>query len=118
MDCKTAERQIEAYLVKQVKLAEGKAYKFISPGNVGVPDRMVCLPGGRVFFVELKAPGKKPDSQQRARHKELRKMGFVVFGCVDSLSDVDMIIDWVSHRAVPALVFREIFEEMEFFDHE
>lgn len=117
MDCKTAERQIEAYLVKQVKFAGGRAYKFVSPGNIGVPDRMVCLPGGRVFFVELKAPGKKPDSQQRARHRELRKMGFVVFGCVDSQEDVDGIMIWAQSGYTGVSVSR-LLCEMEFFDHE
>lgn len=53
------ESTIEAYLRDRVKELGGKAYKFVSPGNDGVPDRLVCLPGGRAVFVELKAPGKK-----------------------------------------------------------
>ena len=52
------EKDVEAYLRDQVKGKGGKAYKFVSPGNDGVPDRMICMPGERVFFVELKAPGK------------------------------------------------------------
>ena len=52
----------------------------------------VCLPGGRVVFVELKAPGKTPTPLQRARHKELRKLGFVVFGRVDSKLNVDITL--------------------------
>ncbi|PTY76688.1 nuclease, partial [Heyndrickxia sporothermodurans] len=53
------ERDIEIYLRDEVKKIKGRAYKFESPGNAGVPDRLVILPGGRVFFIELKAPGKK-----------------------------------------------------------
>lgn len=51
------ESEIEARLVRGVKALGGVAYKFVSPGNVGVPDRLVVLPGGRVIFVELKAEG-------------------------------------------------------------
>ena len=47
------EKQIENYLTAAVKRIGGKAYKWISPGNVGVPDRIVMV-NGRVYFVELK----------------------------------------------------------------
>jgi len=59
------ERKIETMLVKQVKAAGGMALKLISPGMAGVPDRIVLLPGGRILFVELKAPGEKPRPLQR-----------------------------------------------------
>lgn len=48
------EKQIEAKLVKGIEEMGGIAYKFVSPGNVGVPDRLIVLPGGCVQFVELK----------------------------------------------------------------
>lgn len=48
------ESDIEAKLVRGVKALGGIAYKFISPGHPGVPDRLVVLPGGKVIFVELK----------------------------------------------------------------
>ena len=51
------EKQIEAYLVKRVKALGGVAYKFVSPAHRGVADRIVCLPGGVVWFIELKAEG-------------------------------------------------------------
>ena len=38
------------------------AYKFVSPGNAGVPDRVVILQGGKSGFVELKRPGEKNDT--------------------------------------------------------
>ena len=49
------EREIEAYLRKRVKEAGGIAYKFVSPTNRGVADRVVCLPNGQTWFVELKS---------------------------------------------------------------
>ena len=51
------EAEIEARLVRGVKEAGGLCYKFVSPGNPGVPDRLILLPGGRILFVELKTPG-------------------------------------------------------------
>ena len=51
------EKNIEAHLVKRVKEIGGIAYKFVSPPHRGVADRVVCLPNGVVWFVELKAPG-------------------------------------------------------------
>lgn len=48
------EAQIEAQLVKMVRNRGGLCYKFVSPGMPGVPDRIIIMPGGRVFFVELK----------------------------------------------------------------
>ena len=53
------EKDIEKYLVKCVAQAGGKAYKFVSPSNRGVSDRIVCLPDGTTHFIELKRPGGK-----------------------------------------------------------
>ena len=48
------EKEIEKILVDEVKRLGGRAYKWTSPGNDGVPDRIVFLPDTRVIFVELK----------------------------------------------------------------
>ena len=48
------EKDIEKILVNGVKDVGGRAYKWVSPGNNGVPDRIVILPEGRIVFVELK----------------------------------------------------------------
>ena len=53
------EAEVEKYLCRKVKSdLQGRALKFISPGLNGVPDRIVLIPGGRIYFVETKAPGK------------------------------------------------------------
>lgn len=54
------ENRIERHLAMSVKKMGGMAVKFVSPGLDGVPDRIVLLPGRKIAFVELKAPGKKP----------------------------------------------------------
>lgn len=93
------ESTIEAYLRDRVKELGGKAYKFISPGNNGVPDRLVCLPGGNAIFVELKAPGKKPTPLQINQQNKLRTLGFEVW-IIDSKDAVDHFIFVQTHMAV------------------
>jgi len=85
------EKDIEAHLRGRVKAIGGKAYKFVSPGNAGVPDRLVCLPGGRIVFVELKAPGKKPTALQTAEQSKLSRIGCHVYN-LDSKEAVDNFI--------------------------
>ena len=59
MKKQVSEKQIEKKLVDGVKAIGGVAMKFVSPGRDGVSDRIVIMPGGRIWFVELKAPGGK-----------------------------------------------------------
>lgn len=88
---KSSEKDIEKYLRDEIKAIGGRAYKFVSPGNSGVPDRMVCLPGGRIAFVELKAPGKKSTVLQEKQQKLLRSLGFYV-QVIDSIPGVNNFI--------------------------
>jgi DNA-binding beta-propeller fold protein YncE len=70
------EKEIEKYLRVQVELRGGKAYKFVSPGNAGVPDRIVVFPNGNLVFVETKK-GKygNVSAIQKFRINELLKLG-------------------------------------------
>lgn len=72
------ESTVENNLVKKVKAAGGTAYKFTSPGRRAVPDRLVLLPGGRLVFVECKAPGETARPDQVREHNRLRALGFKV----------------------------------------
>ncbi|WP_447716857.1 VRR-NUC domain-containing protein [Pluralibacter gergoviae] len=72
------ESSIEKHLAAAVKAAGGRAYKFVSPGRRSVPDRIVLLPGGRIVFVECKAPGESPRADQLREHERLRALGFNV----------------------------------------
>lgn len=85
------EKAIEDYLRNRVKASGGIAYKFTSPGNAGVPDRLVLIPGGRVVFVELKAPGKKPTALQKLQQKRIVSLGCEVL-VIDSKEKVDEFI--------------------------
>ena len=97
------EKVIETYLRDQVKAIGGKAFKFVSPGNNGVPDRLVCLPGGVAVFVETKALGKKSTALQKAQQAKLRAMGFTVYAEIDSKEKVSALIykfKRLMHRAL------------------
>jgi hypothetical protein len=85
------ERDIEEYLRKQVKKIGGIAYKFESPGNAGVPDRLVLLPNKPAIFIELKAPGKKPTALQFKQQRKIANLGNTVL-VIDSKSKVDEFI--------------------------
>lgn len=86
------ENTIEKKFATAVKKRGGIAVKFVSPSFAGMPDRLCLLPGGKLGFVEIKAPGKKPRPLQVARHKILRQLGFKVF-ILDSASQIPVIID-------------------------
>jgi len=88
------ERNIELYLREKVKATGGIAYKWTSPGNAGVPDRIVILPGGLTHFVELKAPGQKPTPLQMLQHRKLNSLGCTVW-LIDSKEGVDAFIQQV-----------------------
>ena len=91
------ERDIEQYLVGKVKALGGIAYKWTSPGNNGVPDRIVIVPGNGIVFVELKAPGAKPTALQIAQHRRLTSMGCDV-RVIDSKAQVDALIQELAGR--------------------
>ena len=73
------ERFIEQKLVARVKREGGLCPKFVSPGSDGWPDRLVLMPGGKIAFVELKAPQGRLRPIQVQRHAQLRDLGFSVF---------------------------------------
>jgi len=86
------EKEIEKQLVVETKRMKGLALKFTSPGFVGVPDRLVLLPGGKLAFVEVKKEGEKPRPIQISRHKLLRKLGFKVY-VLDSKKQIKEILN-------------------------
>ena len=53
------ESRLEQRICEHVRRRGGRAFKFVSPGAPGVPDRLCILPGGRVIFIEVKRPGRQ-----------------------------------------------------------
>ena len=69
------EADLERKFVDTVKRHGGKAYKWVSSANAGVPDRIVFLPGGKIFFVELKTKTGRLSSVQTLQIRRLRQFG-------------------------------------------
>lgn len=86
------EKNVEKSLLMKVRDRGGLAFKFVSPGMAGVPDRVVLLPDGKMAFVELKAPGKKPRALQRYRMKQIEDLGFRVV-VLDEIEKIEPFLD-------------------------
>ena len=65
-------------------------FKWVSPSNAGVPDRIVLL-DRQVCFVELKAPGKKPRPLQDYVLGKLSEAGYMT-DVIDSKEGVDDLV--------------------------
>lgn len=70
-----SEKELEKIFANEIKKAGGRAYKFNSPGNDGVPDRIVCMPEGRVIFVELKTDKGRLSKLQKVQIAKLEQLG-------------------------------------------
>ncbi|NLB89657.1 MAG: VRR-NUC domain-containing protein [Clostridiales bacterium] len=81
------ERTLEKNVCIYIKKLGGLAYKFVSPGRDGVPDRICVMPDGKVLFIELKRPGEKPRPNQLKVHKDLQDRNQIVW-VVDNLEDL------------------------------
>ena len=92
------ERRIESRLVKAIRAMHGLCFKFTSPGNAGVPDRIILLPPlpgqseGRITFVELKAEGGTLSPRQRVQIRRIRALGFRV-EVLTGMDEVRVFID-------------------------
>jgi hypothetical protein len=84
------EAATEEFLRKRVRLLGGYAFKWV-PTIAGVPDRMVLMPGGRTYFVELKQKGEKPTPIQVVWHNRLRALGYQVV----VLDSKQAVLDWI-----------------------
>lgn len=85
------EASVEGVLMSAVKRKGGVALK-LEPYVAGIPDRIVLMPGGRTFLVELKRKGEDPTKVQKAWHEKLVKKGHNVI----VLRGADEVREWVS----------------------
>ena len=86
-----SEQELEAKLKGKVEKLGGLCLKFYSSIS-GVPDRIVLIPGGKVYFVEMKCHKGKLSALQTYSHKILRKLDFLVF-VIDSEEKINIFID-------------------------
>lgn len=85
------ESNIEKYLKKCVEQNGGLCLKLISVSMRGLPDRIVILPKGRIFFAEIKAPTQKPRLEQIRVHNIFKKLGVTVY-VIDSREKARRVI--------------------------
>jgi Holliday junction resolvase len=86
------ESALEAKIVKYCRENGILTYKFSSPSQRGVPDR-VMMKDRRVMFMEVKAPGKTPTALQLHEIEKIRKSG-VVASWVDSFINAKALLDF------------------------
>jgi len=86
-----SEKLIERKLASEVRKLGGWSIKLLPFLIEGLPDRLVLLPGGRLFFVEVKTTGQKPTPIQLYIHEKIRKLGFLVH-VIDSSEDTHKIL--------------------------
>lgn len=84
------EKRVEQVLGWEVKNLGGWSVKLL-PSVSGLPDRMVLFPGGRLIFVETKAPTGTVAPHQTVIHNRLRQLGFEVV----VLASTDAVREWV-----------------------
>jgi len=69
------ESEIENHFVWAVEVLGGRTWKFQSPSNRGVSDRIACLPDGSTWFVELKTKGGRLSELQKLFKMQLDSLG-------------------------------------------
>lgn len=84
------EKEIERRMTQMVRQRGGLCYKFVSPSNPGVPDRIVITPEGRVVFVELKTKIGRLSNIQKWQRSEMQKRGV----------DVRVVKGWAAAKAL------------------
>lgn len=78
--CDMSEKHIEYRLRDKVKQFGGLAIKLTASGFTGLPDRLVLMPGGYVYFIELKNGNRGVlSARQLVVHKILERLGFKVW---------------------------------------
>lgn len=73
-----SENQLEEKLRKKIKELGGIALKFVSPGRAGVPDRIILMPQGKIYFVEMKSPRGEVNPIQKYVFEKFEELGFKV----------------------------------------
>lgn len=94
------ESRVEAMLVRAVKKAGGVCWKL--PANLyrGIPDRMVLLPGARVYFVEVKADTGRVSPHQTRLVKFLHQLGFHSYIITGPIQMQEFIHDHIEIRSL------------------
>ena len=86
-----SEHDLEQYLINQCKKRDILTFKFTSPSQNGVPDRII-IGNGHVVFCELKAPNKHARLLQLHVFKKMSTHGAIIYHDVDSYTSIDTLL--------------------------
>lgn len=89
-----SEKTLEKKLRVEIEKRGGRCFKFAASYFAGVPDRICLLPGGVIFFAEVKTTNQKPTKLQLSVHKILTDLGFKVF----VIDNSEMIIQILNEK--------------------
>jgi hypothetical protein len=87
---KESEKLLERKLAKKIEALGGWCIKIVPLHITGLPDRLCLLPGGRLFFAEIKTTGEKPRKIQLKVIERIRRLGFKVY-IIDSSGGIDEV---------------------------
>ena len=92
---KSNEKPLEARIKREVEKQGGLCIKLFSQWFTGLPDRMILMPAGRIYFVEMKSTGRNPSGRQKIVFETFQRLGFTVH-----VIDTDELIDnFIRHIA-------------------
>lgn len=97
----TKEGRVQKYAKDRFEALGGLVRKIVYEGRNGAPDLLVLLPGGIIWFVEVKKDeSTKPDPHQLREHERMRKRGANVF-VVGSIKQIDTLIADYYSKHIP-----------------
>ena len=88
------EKEIERYFIWSVQSIGGTTYKFKSPTQRGVSDRIACFPNGETWFVELKRIGGRLSTLQELFAHNIISLN-QKYACLWSKEQID---EWIAKR--------------------
>ena len=91
------ESVVENHFCWSVERIGGKTWKFVSPSNRGVSDRIACLPNGETWFVELKAPNGRLSALQEVFAEDIKQLN-QKYACLWSKEQIN---DWAAQASNP-----------------
>lgn len=93
----TRESTVESSLTAACRMRGWMCLKWSPDGVLGVPDRIILAPSGRMFLVEVKRPGGRPRASQTAFASRLARLGHTV-AVYDGTEPPGRFLDRLTHE--------------------
>ena len=103
-----AENAIEQYLVDLCEKHNIFCRKFVSPGNTGVPDRLIIYDGDTIY-IETKAPTGSLQDKQRICINDMKRHKAIVY-VPYTKQEIDTIIQNTLSKKHPENIYEPITE--------